>query len=71
MQAWWLFVCSSVIFVVASLLSPPPDYQKIDSCTLSSPLAFLKKDPGEKTNVPLILSGILILVMLLLYFLFS
>ncbi|NND05983.1 MAG: sodium/solute symporter [Saprospiraceae bacterium] len=71
MQAWWLFVCSSVIFVVASLLSPPPDYQKIDSCTLSSPLAFLKNDPGEKTNVPLILSGLLILVMLLLYFLFS
>ena len=70
MQAWWLFVCSSIIFFVASLLAPPPDYHRIESYTLSSPWAFLKKEPGEATNLPLILAGILILIMLSLYFLF-
>ncbi len=67
MQAWWLFVCSSIIYVVVSLLTPRPDYSKIESCTLSSPLAFLKNEEGEIRNTPLILSGILMLVMILLY----
>ncbi len=71
MQAWWLFVCSSIIFVVASLLTTPPDYKKIESCTLSSPLAFLKKEKGESTNMPLILAVILILIMIVLYNLFG
>jgi SSS family solute:Na+ symporter len=69
MQAWWLFVISSIIYVVCSLLSAPPDYEKIESVTLSSPLMFLKKEKGEKINMPLILSGILVLVMILLYML--
>lgn len=71
MQAWWLFVCSSLIFVIASLYTPPPDYNKIKSVTLSSPWIFLKKDKGEKINLPLILSGILVVVMILLYRVFG
>jgi SSS family solute:Na+ symporter len=71
MQAWWLFVCSSLIYVVASLLTPRPDYKKIESCTLSSPLAFMKNEEGEIRNTPLMLSGILMLVMILLYALFA
>jgi len=71
MQAWWLFVCSSVIYIVASLLTTEPDYKKIESCTMSSPLAFLKNEEGETRNVPLILSGLLILIMILLYSFFG
>ncbi|MFT7031612.1 MAG: SSS family solute:Na+ symporter [Cyclobacteriaceae bacterium] len=71
MQAWWLFVCCSVIYIVTSLLTPEPDYKKIESCTMSSPLAFLKNEEGETRNVPLILSGLLILVMILLYSFFG
>ncbi len=71
MQAWWLFVLSSIIYVSASLLSPPPDYDRIECVTLSSPLVLLKKEKGEKINMPLLLSGVLVLVMILLYWLFG
>ncbi len=71
MQAWWLFVCSSIIYVGVSLMTPPPDPVKIENCTLSSPLAFLKKEEGEKTNIPLLLSLLLIVIMILLYTVFS
>ena len=68
MQAWWLFVCSSFIFVITSLSTPAPDYNRIQSVTLSSPWIFLKKDEGEIFNFPLIISGVLIVVMIFLYF---
>ncbi len=71
MQAWWLFVCSSIIYVVVSLLTLAPDYEKIKNCTLSSPFAFLKKEDGEKYNYPLLLSGILVMIMILLYSIFA
>tara|TARA_Y100001972_G_C7663345_1_gene334894 strand:- start:3067 stop:4671 length:1605 start_codon:yes stop_codon:yes gene_type:complete len=71
MQAWWLFVCCSVIFVVASLLTPQPDYSRIKSCTMNSPLDFLKNEEGETRNLPLMISGLLIVTMILLYIIFS
>ena len=71
MQAWWLFVGSSIIYMVTSLLTPEPDYKKIESCTMNAPLDFLKNDDGETRNVPLILSGLLILMLILLYSFFS
>ena len=71
MQAWWLFIGSSIIYVVVSLLTPEPNYQKIESCTMSSPLAFLKKEDGEKYNLPVILSGGLVFIMVLLYSFFG
>lgn len=71
MQAWWLFVCCSVIYVVTSLLTPAPDYKKIQGCTLNAPLAFLTEKEGNENNLPLMISGILILIMVLLYTLFG
>ena len=62
---------SSIIYIAASLSTPEPDYKKIENCTMSSPLAFLKNEEGETRNVPLILSGLLVLVMILLYSFFS
>lgn len=67
MQAWWLFVCCSVIYVLASYLYPAPDKDKIKNSTLSSPLAFLKNEPGEKYNTALLLAAILLTIMILLY----
>lgn len=67
MQAWWLFVGTSIIYVVTSLVTSAPDFKKIERYTLSSPLAFLKKEEGQKYNVPLLFSGILILTMIILY----
>ncbi len=71
MQAWWLFVASSIIYVLASLLTTPPDYQRIKSVTLDSPLIFLKNDTGDRMNMPIILSAVLIGVMIFLYYLFA
>ena len=67
MQAWWLFVCSCLIYFVTSLATPPPDYNKIKNCTLSSPLAFFKKEEGERLNTPVILASLLIFILTILY----
>ncbi|MEQ8925707.1 MAG: sodium:glucose symporter, partial [Fulvivirga sp.] len=67
MQAWWLFVFSSVIYVIVSLITPPPDYRKTEKFTLKSPLAFLKREDEEQKNIPLLVSLILIIIMVLLY----
>ena len=71
MQAWWLFVCCSLIYVVVSLLTPAPHPSKVVNYTLDSPWSFLHKDEGEKYNIPLILSGVLILIMIFLYTIFG
>ena len=71
MQAWWLFVASSIIYVLVSLVTPAPDNEKINGLTLESPLAFLKSDREEGGRTPLVLSGILIAMMILLYYLFG
>lgn len=67
MQAWWLFVASAIIFIITSLMTAPPNYEKIKDYTLESPLAFLKNDSGKRVNAPLILSVALILLMIILY----
>ncbi|MEX2410442.1 MAG: hypothetical protein WD607_03565 [Candidatus Paceibacterota bacterium] len=71
MQAWWLFVACSVIYVATSLLTPAPDYEKIKNYTLASPGAFLKDYKEEGNKGPLALSIILIIIMVILYGVFS
>lgn len=70
LQSWWLFVTTSVIFVGVSLMTPRPDPSKIEGLTLDSPLSFLKGEVNGVTD-PRILSVILMLVMLGLYFIFN
>ena len=71
MQAWWLFVACSVIYVVTSLMTPAPDYEKIKNYTLATPGAFLKKYEEQDNNKPLILAIILLIIMVILYGAFS
>lgn len=70
MQAWWLFVACSVIYVATSLMTPAPDYEKIKNYTLASPGAFLTdyKEKGNKS--PLVLSILLFAIMVILYSIF-
>ncbi|MDR8393808.1 sodium:solute symporter [Aliifodinibius sp. S!AR15-10] len=70
MQAWWLFVACSVIYVLTSLVTPEPDYDKIEDYTLSSPLAFLTSRVEEGGTRPLQFSLLLIVIMILLYITF-
>lgn len=71
MQAWWLFVACSVIYVATSLMTPVPDYEKIKNYTLASPGAFLKDYREKESKGPLTLSTILFIIMVILYGVFS
>ena len=35
MQAWWLFVICSILFIIVSLLTPKPDSSQLENLTLS------------------------------------
>ena len=65
MQAWWLFVICSLIFVIVSLLTPKPDASKLENLTLSMDL--------KKIRIPLAgwLSLLLIAFMVCLYLIFA
>ncbi|TSA38499.1 MAG: hypothetical protein D4R64_02910 [Porphyromonadaceae bacterium] len=71
MQGWWLFVFLSSLFVVVSLLTPKPDYEKIKAYTLDKPLNFLLKGKVTGIGDPRILSLILVVIMIIFYSIFS
>ena len=41
LQAWWYFCILSVVYVVISLMTPPPTAEQIEDVTWESPLQFL------------------------------
>ena len=43
MQAWWLFFICCIVFIIVSLLTEKPDYEKISEVSLDAPLNFLIK----------------------------
>ena len=70
MQAWWMFCICSVVFVVVSLLTPPPKPEQINGLTWSNPLAVLF---GQRLTTfwdPRILALVLFLTMVGLYYTF-
>jgi len=70
MQAWWLFFTCCVLFVITSLLTEKPDYEKVSLVSLDSPFAFITKGKINGIGDARVLSGILILVMAILYYIF-
>jgi SSS family solute:Na+ symporter len=70
MQAWWLFLTCCIVFVIASLLTPKPDLEKVSKVSLDSVFSFITK--GKLTGIgdARVLSGILIVVMFILYYIF-
>lgn len=70
MQAWWMFCICSVIFVVVSLLTPPPNPQQIEGLTWSNPLAMLSEQRLTTFWDPRILALVLFLIMCVLYYTF-
>jgi SSS family solute:Na+ symporter len=70
MQAWWMFCICSGIFIIVSLLTPPPSPQQIEGLTWSNPLAVLSEQPLKTFWDPRILALILFLTMCVLYYTF-
>jgi len=70
MQAWWLFFICCVVFVLVSLLTEKPDYEKVSKVSLDAPLNFLTKGKITGIGDARVLAGILLLTMSILYYLF-
>ena len=71
MQGWWLFVILTILYFIVSYLTPRPDPEKIKGLVLDRPLSFLFTGRIERVSDPRVLSGILIIIMIILYFIFS
>jgi hypothetical protein len=71
MQAWWVFCICSAIFVVVSLLTPPPAAEKIEGLTWEHPLAVVFGKKVESVFDPRIIAALLLATMAVLYYLFQ
>uniref|UniRef100_UPI004048FBCC sodium:solute symporter n=1 Tax=Candidatus Saccharicenans sp. TaxID=2819258 RepID=UPI004048FBCC len=70
MQAWWMFVICSLIFVVISLLTPRPAAEKVEGLTWKSPRHILNKGNYKGWADPRVQAGLLFVLMVVLYFIF-
>ncbi len=71
LQAWWLFVACSVVFVVVSLLTPPPDPCRVERYCWKSPLAAITEKRISGVLDPRVLAVVLVAVMIACYCLFA
>lgn len=70
MQAWWLFCINCVIYYVVSYLTPKPDLKAIADCTWPSPIAVITHGKFQGARDVRLLSGLLLLVLIVLYAIF-
>lgn len=70
MQAWWMFCICSVLFVIVSLLTPPPAPESIEGLTWEHPLAVIFGKKLEGVSDPRIIAGLLLATMAVLYYIF-
>ncbi len=66
---WWLFCMCVVVYVVVSLLTPPPSREQLDAMGWQPPLRALMGNKVRGLSDPRVVSVGLFAVMLLLYFL--
>ncbi|EMI57749.1 sodium:solute symporter [Rhodopirellula sallentina] len=71
LQAWWLFVICSVLFVITSYLTKPPDAAQLDRYCWRHPFAVIAEKRIEGPWDPRVLSGTLILLMATCYWIFA
>jgi SSS family solute:Na+ symporter len=70
MQAWWMFCICSVVFVIASLLTPAPPPEKIAGLTWKNPLAVVFGEKLHGVFDPRAIASLLLLTMAGLYYAF-
>jgi len=71
MQAWWMFVICSLIFVIVSLLTPKPEPSKVEGLTWKSPKEILIGKRITGISDPRLLAAFLFCLMVVLYFIFK
>lgn len=71
LQAWWLFVMCSLIFVTTSFCTPPPDPKRIERYCWANPLAAITEKPLAGLSDPRILGLLLVIVMVICYTFFK
>lgn len=71
LQAWWLFVACSIVYVVVSLLTPAPDAKVVEQYCWSNPMKALFAEPLRGIGDARVLSLLLTIIMAFLYFLFQ
>ena len=67
MQAWWYFCILSVLYVVISLMTPPPKAEQVEGLTWDSPFAFLRRSEIRGIQDPRLLAGLLFGFLVLMY----
>lgn len=70
MQAWWMFVICSLIFVTVSLCTPKPSEENIKDLTWEKPIKVLTQGKIQGIKDPRVLAGGLLLILTILYIIF-
>ena len=67
MQAWWGFCLCSLLFIVVSLMTPPPRKEQIDGLTWPSPWAVLTQGAFAGLTDPRLIGAVLFACLVALY----
>lgn len=70
MQAWWMFCICSLIFVVVSLLTPKPAPEQVEGLTWKNPIQVIAGGRIRAFSDPRLWAGLLLLMMVILYYVF-
>lgn len=70
LQGVFMFIICVVNYVVVSYCTPEPRPEQIEGLTLEKPLLFITRGKVKGISDPRVISGILVVVMLSLYFIF-
>ncbi|MGB9836848.1 MAG: sodium:solute symporter [Candidatus Saccharicenans sp.] len=70
MQAWWMFVICSVIFVIVSLCTPKPPEESIKHLTWEKPSQVLAQGKIQGLSDPRVVAAALMLILVILYYIF-
>ncbi len=71
MQAWWLFVICSVIFVIVSMVTPAPRREQIEGLCWQNPIRAIVQQQWSGLTDARVLAAALVVVMVLLYTTFA
>jgi solute:Na+ symporter, SSS family len=64
---WYLFILSSIVYFVVSLLTPAPDKVKTDGLCWTRPLDALRGKMEGTITDPRVMAGLLFVIMIILY----
>ena len=70
MQAWWMFCICTVVYVVVTLLTPPPAPESVNGLTWSHPLGALTQEKFKGLGDPRLIAAILAVTVAILYYIF-